>query len=144
MAELTDINKRNSFTFKVIRYQNKNEAWFLAKVNLKEDENNINGSVSFNINDYVALTEGITHLLSENNLFFTFEFLEPYLKMIIKKTDNQFAFDIFYNKGPIFNDSGYIELNILTSKENMIRFINEVGKELRSLDPHLKLGKIHL
>lgn len=146
MANLTSSDKHNKIELRILRYEQKEEYWFSSEVSLIEKgENIIKGFASFHINDFVELINGIKSLISsrESNSF-TFEPIEPYLKIKIKSENDSYIVDTNFCKGPIFEPATYKGLKFLTPRESLTQFVNQIEAELKRIDNKLEMKMVEL
>jgi hypothetical protein len=146
MAELIDSDKKNKLVLLPLRYEQKDEFWFSSEVSfIHEEKPFIKGSASFHINDWLELIEGIKFFVTDKKgLSFSFEPIEPYLKLFIKSVNNQYIVEAHFCKGPIFEPSDYKELQIVTLEEDLVQFMNQIKIELKNIDTDLEFKKIAL
>ncbi len=146
MANLTSSDKHNKIELRILRYEQKEEYWFSSEVSLIEKgENIIKGFGSFHINDFVELINGIKSLIpSRESNYFTFEPIEPYLKIKIKSENDLYIVDTNFCKGPIFEPAKYKGLKFITDRENLTQFVNQIEVELKRIDNKLEMKMVEL
>ncbi len=142
MAELKDINNNNKFIFKPFNYEVKEELWFSSEISLKTSKKILTKGIrAFHIGDFQLLIYGIRSLINDKEDKFIFDPIEPYLKIVMEKGENNLILEIDFCKGPIFEQSQHTKMKIITSKDNLSYFIGQFIKELEQVDSNIDLEK---
>ena len=146
MAVIISLDKKSKITLKPLNYEQKDEYWFSGEVVLiQENRPFIKGFASFHINDFVRLMIGIKSLIfDKKSPFFVFYPIEPYLKMKISLENNSYLVEVKFCKGPIFEPSRYANFKFLTSKDDLVDFMNNLVNELKQIDSDLKIKMVSL
>lgn len=145
MAELIDLDKKNKFLLRPTRYEQREEFWFSADLNLiQKDQPILKGTGSFHINDFLSLVAGIQHVVGKKTDKFEFNPIEPYLKIDIELINNNFFVEVCFCKGPIFTSSEYKKITLIVSSDNLIKFADQIQIDLKMLDSKLKLKSVDL
>ncbi len=146
MSELFDLNKNIKIKLKPLRYEQKDEFWFSCELVFSDIKKSfIKLEVPFHLNDLIELIEGIRTLIKyKKNIFFIYEPIEPYLKIIIKFYKNKYYIESYFCKGPVFEPFDYEEIKMITNEANLSNFINLLEIEIKKIDINLEMKKVKL